>query len=878
MVRLCRHLLWIVLLCGGISLYSAETAENKAFTSSAKKFEYGLWGVAANDFAAFVTNFPTSFRVPEAILYQGQALIKSSNFVSAVDLLSSNQRRAGELEDIYLYWIAYGHLGNTNYSAAAKVFGRLVQDFPASTNRLAACIGQAAALAKLEDWPQVAEVLGRPAGFFQQTAAMTTNDLVARGFLLLGEAELTRKNLKEAAHAAASLSMFGLKPEFAWQRWYLQSRIELADGRLEDAKSSSTNLIVLAEAAGSSRLKAESRVLIASILEKENQFAQAIAVHEENLSTNAPVAQQRTALLKIAELNLAQNKPEKLAEAVLRLETYRTDYPQSEAADMVLLTLGELQLKQAVTGNELSTNLLGRALARFDGLLTNFPNSSLIGKAHLGKGWCLWYGTNFAGAESAFRAALDKLPFSEDQAVARFKLADVQFIAGNFNGAITNYQQLVDDYISYPDVRHALLEQALYQTVRAALSVDNLAVASNAVQKILEWYPDGLLGDRCLLLVAEGFTQHNAPAEARRLLTEFEERYGSKTNARLPHVRLAISRTYEKEGNWAAAITNYDSWISTFTDHVQMPEARFARAWDTAMAGAETNALAMFNSFVADFPAHDLAARAKWWIGDYHFQRGDWGKAEENYPYTTNYAGSELFFPAHLRAGAAAMARSSYKDAISYFTNLRGNPKAPNDLKIKAAMAAGDAYIARNEAGATNRVSDLEEAIENFNYVLKTFPASPQVPLAWGRLGDCYKELGTADPKQYEKAVETYGKVVASPLAPIAAKRQAQIGLGIVAEAQADGKSGPERQALLNEALARFSEAFTFEALREGETDDLFWFQKSGLETARVAELMGEWQKAVKIYRDLQRASSLSPVFRSTIDRKLGRALENQSR
>jgi TolA-binding protein len=862
----------ILLLCGAFTCSAAASAESTAFNKAARKFQSGFWAPAAADFGAFVTNYPTSFRVPEAILFQGESLIRARDFEAAGQLLLANQHRAGEWGDLYLYWVAQAHLGASNYARAAEAFGQLLQQYPNSTNRLEAAIGRASSLAQMQDWPAVAAFLGKPEGVFRRAAATQTNEWIGRGYLLLGEANLELRDYAAAQAATQALGSQELKPEWAWQRWHLQARIEAAQQRLDEALSSTTNLVSLAEAAKSDRLKAESYVLIAGVLEQARRFDAAIRVHEENLATtNAPVAQQRTALLKIAELSLLQNQG---AEAIRRLEQFWTRHPQSEAADTVLLTWGELLLRQATGGREVATNLLAQALGRFEIIITNLPASDLTGKALLGKGWCLWYGQQIAASEEMFRAAAARLPQSQDQAVALFKIGDCQLLAGNAASAVESYNRLIETYAAVPAVKDSLLEQALYQSARAALATTNLTAASAAVQRMLEWYPNGLMGDRSLLLVAEGYAQKPDPSRARALLEDFEQRFGTETNLLLPQVRLAVARTFEKEGNWPAAISNYDAWISSFTNHPKLPEARFARAWATAMSGQETNALAMFNSIVTDFPAHDLTARAKWWIGDYHFRQGKYSAAEENYPYTTNYARSELFFPAHLRAGRAAMARLSYKDAIFYFTNLISHPSCPADLKVKAAIAAGDAFMARNEAGSTNRLPDLEEASNHFNYVLKTHQTNAQVALAWGRLGDCYKEMGASNPVYYDRAAEAYTRVTQLPTSTIGMQRQARIGLGIVAEAKAEKRPAAEQGALLREALSHYLDAFTFQELRGTDPNDVFWYQKAGLETARVAEGFGEWTQALNVYRQLQGSPGLASSLQVTLTRRIDKARE----
>ncbi len=864
-----RWLAVLLLLLGGSRPAFGASAEVNAFNKAARHFSLEFWEGAAQEFGAFITNYPTSFRVPEAVLFRGEALIKARKFDEAILLLSASRERAGELGDLYLFWMGQAHLENTNFAAAAGTFGQLVNFYPDSTNRLEAAVSQAAALARMEKWAEVSALLQNRDSFFQRAAlGGVKNDWIVRGYLLLGEAELALGKPERAAIVIEMLQNQSLVGELAWQRWHLQTRIEVATQRPDQALGTATNLMAQAASIGSSRLRAESAILTGSILEKLRRPAEAIGVYQQNLTNNVPAPLQRTALLKIADLS---PRP---ADAVRRLEDFLREYPQTEAADLVLLTAGELRLKQAAAGNEVDTNTLLQAQTQFDGVISQFRDSDLIGKAHLGRGWCFWYLKDYSAAAEAFRLAVERLPQSEDQAVARFKLADAQFSAGSFEVALTTYRDLVSTFSTHPGVRQSLLEQALYQTIRTALAITNLTEAEQAVRQMLAWYPNGLRGDRCLLLVAEGYAQENNPARARELLEDFETQFGAGTNALLPEVKLAVARSFEKEGKWLAAIASYEAWIGAFTNHPRLPEARFARAWDTAMSGATTNALQLFQAFIAAHPEHELAPRARWWIGDFYFRLREYGKAEENYPYTTNYAGSDLFYLAHLRAGAAAMARLSYKDAISYFTTLISDPKCPADLKVKAAIGAGDAYMARNEPGATNRLADLEEAAGQFNFVLRLFPTNTFATMALGRLGDCYKEMGAANPRFYDRAAEVYGRVIAATNATDGVRRQARVALGILAEARAEGKAGAEQQALQKEALAHYADAFVFEDVQMNDPADLFWYQKAGLETARMAELLGNWKQALNVYRSLQSLPNMSAAFQATLERRRMKALE----
>ena len=225
--------------------------------------------------------------------------------------------------------------------------------------------------------------------------------------------------------------------------------------------------------------------------------------------------------------------------------------------------------------------MLQLAEENFTKIIKGFTNSVYLGKAELNLGWCYAQAGKLPESMEAFSNAVERLPFSEDQAVARFKLADTCFSQTNFAAAISNYTALIEQYGSVPAVRNGLFEQALYQMVRAGLAQTNMAVATNAMAKILDWFPNGLLSDRSMLLVG----QAQNPAEARKVFAAVATR--SPQSSLLPDIKLAIARTYEKETNWADALTQYDAWVDTYTNNPALPRAEFSRAWVHFLPGGQ---------------------------------------------------------------------------------------------------------------------------------------------------------------------------------------------------------------------------------------------------------------------------------------------------
>ena len=905
MVRLRRCLFFALTLFSGSAAFAESSAEIRAYSIATNALYIKSWDYADKKFGEFVQKFSKSPRVPEAILFQAEARYRLGRYADVMELLSRTQNKAGMWEDEYLYWMAQTCCRSTNYETAVDLFGALIKNFPNSPRRLEVSLAEATALSRLGEWRRATQVLQATNGVFQRAAAANpTNLFVVRGYLLLGEGQLAQKYFVDAEATLDGLSRRTLDRESSWRREYLRCRLLLAKGLAEDALEQTTQLLALAgvpihpplttnsvalpanaspqempEPAG---MLAESWSFRATVLEQLGHLDDAVAAYEKNLIPTAPVDQQRRALLKIAQLDLARTNS---AGAVETLEKYLNEHPHDGAADMALLAMGELQLSQYVaeTGVEGATRLqpavgsgtngVQRALDRFNALLGTFPGSPLAGKALLDKGWCFWLTGNMAQSDLAFRLAAGRLPFSEDQAVARFKWADAQFMEKDYAGAIANYNLVVDDYASLADVKDRLFELALYQTVRAALAADDLGAATNALRRILDWYPNGFAGTRGLLLVGQSLAQRQDPAGARELFARFEERY--PTNALLPEIKMAEARTYEQEQNWSAAIDRYAGWIARFTNHTELPQVEFCRAWDNYMAGRDTNAAVLFGRFVARFPTHKLAPRAQWWIGDYYFGQGDFLNAEKNYQlvYTqfTNWPSSELAYYAQMRAGLTAMARLSYKNAINYFTNLTSNPNCPPELTVQALFAYGDAEI-NLDSDETNRQTHLNEAIRIFKQIPQIVSTNQFAALAWGRIGNGYLQWAALDPAKYVDASNAYQQVIEAPAASVTARSQARVGLGRVAEGLADLKSGAEPAALYREALGDYLDVFLQQDLPGGEQADLFWVKEAGYKAAHVAEVLQDWPQAIQIYGKMQ---DLLPQLRLALETKMLKAQKN---
>ena len=854
----CRwFLIAFALMLGVERISAASTREERDFTVAANAFRDGMWSRAEVEFAQFAEKHPKSRRVAEAVLMQAEADFNQGKFLQAAELLAMRKPQAGDLADQYVYWLGEAQFQNADYAAAAETFSRLARDFQSSSWRLNAAVDEAVARGKLGQWPQVSALLREPAGTFQQEAkANPSDERVVRGQLLLAEALLKQDKLNEAAAVLHSLDSQQLKPELGWQRTLLLCHVQLEGGDTNAALTLTTNLVQLAGLTGQNGLRAESVVEQAGVLEHLGRTAEAMAVYQENLSTtNMPVEWQRRAILKIAELAAAQGK---FSEAEQSLQNFLAQFPNSPSANIARLTLGELHLKEYVAQPAVATNGLQEAQAQFDQFLKAYKNNALTGKAYLDQGWCFWIERKIPESLEAFGAAAKNLPPSVDLAVARFKMGDALFAQKKYAGARENYRMVVNDFTNFPVVGETLGAQVSYQMLRVCLELDDMAGASNALARILKVYPTSDLADNSVLLVGEGLTDMQYLARARAVFQKFEEH--SPDSPLRPEVDLALARTYEQEDNWPVAIGVYDNWVEHFaTNALLLPRVEYARAWANFQAGRETNAFLLFTNFIAQFPSNSLAPVAQWWVGDHFFNEGDFADAERNYKYVfQNWPTNDLAYPAKMMAGRAAMGRFSYSDAIDYFTNLTSDTSCPTNLNAQALFAYGGALMRKESSETNNPLANFEQAIRVFKAICQSYPQTEQAALAWGEIGDCYLQL-----TNYDAATGAYAQVTNSPVTSVAARSQAQVGIGLVFEKCAAQATGTNQTALLQLALDNYLAVFD---TRFGENDP-FWVKEAGLQALPLMELpaLSGVADPGKFIDDLE---TLFPQARDSLEKK----------
>ena len=853
----------LVLLTGSLSLLGASKAEERAFSAAAKAYNDGWWERAELQLGEFTTNYPFADNRAEAVLLRAESRIKLKNYGGAIELLSAGRATAGRLGDDYLFWLAEAQFQSGKLDVAADLYAQFAREFEGSTRLLEAVVAEASARAQLKQWSRVTEILQRPEGVFQTRAKENPSlPTVVRGRFLLAQTLFDLGQFKDAEVALLPLANEKLVLRQSWQRDYLLASIQSADGRKEQALMTSTNLVTVPT--NQPGLLAEGLGFRGRLFAELDQTGGAIAAWRQVLEMpDAASERQREALLRVSDLLIKQDR---LGEALQILEGFVATATNSPAADIAWLAVGELRLRQFsdVTGAPSTnavvapaTNRLSNAQAAFETLLERFPKSPLVGKAQLGRGWCLWLADRVAESETAFESATRLLEPGYDQAVARFKLADARLQLTNYSGALMNYREVAASGATLPEVKSNLVERALYQIMQVAPKAGDDAAANEAMTRLLDEFPEGSFAESGLLGFGGMKGRAADPSARRAALGEFLK---AKPDSKLaPAVRLAVAQTYEQERKWPEASEEYAAWLKVYPEHVARARAEYFRALALSRSGDETNAFTQMTNFVAMYPTNEFTALARWWVADYFWREEDFVNAERNYQLLfKNHPGSDRRFGAQLMAGRAAWARQRPDEATAYFLGMTSDTNCPPELEARAYFANGDMLM---------EGKNFKEAITSYSKVLQLFPNTEIAMLAEGNIGLCCLQLGAEDPAQYDKARRSFDKLLLPQVTNVLARSQAEVGLGLVLEKQSL-PGATNQNVVLKQALEHYLKVVYPSDL---QPSDPFWFKRAGWEACRVAESLQEWEQLANLCDTLStNLPSLQPLF----EKKKARAIE----
>ena len=807
---------------------AAAAEEPRQYRVAKASFGDGLYEVAERQLAEYLTAFPNTGHADELQLMLGQAQLNQGKWREAVLTLQQALARwpAEKRPDSFRFWLAEALVRGEKFSEAEKLYADVVEKYPRSAYRPQAQYGLAYVQFKLHRPEAAIQTLGK------LPKPAPKGELAQNGGLLRGQIYLAMANFARADEVFRELieqypdsrtfyrAQYWAGESLAGQGKYAESLAHFQV--VSDRFQGGANKLVDAEMA------AEAWYATGWAYWQQNRFDEAAGAFTQSLANARSAAVKRDAMLKLAESYTRGGKRE---QGVAQLRAFLDAQPADPLADEIQWTIGKLQWARED---------YGAALAAYGELITKYPQSALLGRAHFEAGWACWKLNKLADALPHFQQAF---ALARDPAVAAealFKVADTQFALGQYADAMGGYQRLIS---AYPETK--LIDRAMSQLGQVYQRVRNPEAAISVYESLARQYPQSRYAPEALFSIGLIQVGQLREPEARTAFGELIAKYPNTEWSR--KAALATGESWRREGNMEQAIAVFDR-LAGEADRATADQAAYSRGWCYAASGQADKTLAEFTKFLQEHPDSAQAPDLRYWVGDYYWKRDDYLKAQEQFQLLAkNYPASKLADTALHSAARAAYARQDYAGAIDLFESLV-KTYAESPWRCDARFGQGDAM---------SELGRFDDALLVFDSLIKEFPACSLGCEAQGRKGDCQFTLG-----RYPDAIVSYRNALGC------ATRSERPDSSLINQIYYKLGQSYERNDRLNDAFEQYSKA-VYEAVAGQDTNappERFWICKAALAATGVKEKQEQWREAIAVY---QRLGELCPEMKPLTEERI---------
>jgi TolA-binding protein len=261
----------------------------------------------------------------------------------------------------------------------------------------------------------------------------------------------------------------------------------------------------------------------------------------------------------------------------------------------------------------------------------------------------------------------------------------------------------------------------------------------------------------------------------------------------------------------------------------------YLNIWIEASAGNDAKVIELAKRFLEQHGTSSFAPEVRMKLAELYYQRQDFANAQTQFELIAqqtpdNSLGEKaLFFAAE--SAMSSMGEHSLDRAIVLFDQV---VRQNGPLR----------WAARNEQAVIERkLGKPKDALALYDEVLKSDAGPPEKREAMCGKGDIFFEMGTADPSNYQRAIDIYGQLASDQDEPIHWRNQALFKMGLCLEKKSERDN----------ALSTFYKVLEEDA-RPDRRRELFWYYKAGFNAARLLEEDSKWESAAAIYEKLAAA------------------------
>ena len=864
--------------------------EAAVFNAAVAAYNDNLYERAYKEFGDFCAKYPQSTNLVNATVYQGLSLYRDGKYTEMLNFFQplvadTNTTILSEGKDRYGFWSGMAFFKLGDYPKTVSLLESVVRDHPNSSLVPQSFYYMGAAFKRLGANKRAIDLFEDPQGLFLKIAEKDPNNVnVIQVRLLLAEMHLIQNEFAQAQAVLDKVADNNLPPELQWHRLYLLTRLSLAQQDVKGAGLNVTNLLVLTTNLGLLNLEYQGLALQGDLLKQENRMEEAAQVYEKNLANKLISLDDRCmALMNTVRIRLEQKKQDA---AIKLLENFMRETDGKPYNDEILVTLGNLYLQNYYqgtapvrlikSGRGVDNPQVSSAFNCYTNLIGTFTNSVYLPRAFLDLGLCYWELGDVKNAQTQFEKAVDLLPGSEDNALARVKLSELQFYQKQFVAVLGTLAEYMKIYAEDQSIPAEIQEQAYHIQLCSAIELGDEELARKTMNAVRERYPKGVFTERDLICFGNFLCDIGKPAEGR---FQFQECLKlSPESSILPEISYSQARSWLYERKFDEAINAYQEWLEhnpeTSPNYVT---AQFELIWCYAQRG-DADASKKFQDFLKKYPDSSYSILARKWIADDHFNKHEFTSAESVYQsiysQTNVLADTDSFaLNARLMAARTAFNRGGYKDASVYLTRLinilQENKTDQDDMLDEAFILLGDS-LSEQVNLEKDHPKQLERFAEAINAYSRVNETNRLGGVALTRIANCHFQMATGEPvdkKRMELAQQFYEKAMSAPLNSVATRLKAELGLAALYQYKAELTTleQKERDKSLEDALEHYLNVFYWNENGNKEFD-LFCIQKGGMEAGRILENLGRWKEAGGVYeRLLTYVPSLQPLLKKKI-------------
>lgn len=415
----------------------------------------------------------------------------------------------------------------------------------------------------------------------------------------------------------------------------------------------------------------------------------------------------------------------------------------------------------------------------YDAVLKSFASfTDLASEAWYGKGWLDYRKDDFKGAADSFTRSENSTKIAGLKARARFMKANSLYSDYNFDQALRIYSTMAADgsvpeqlrseagyYMAWCYYRKELFDSAAamwkkyeaaaptrakkadarYRAGWAYFRKNDFDSAIAEFKYVMANYADTHLYQEALLKTGDSYYNKKEYPEAIKCYTELVEKFPQ--HYRVNEALYGIQWSYYQTGEYEKAVELSKQFVEKYSTSSYAPEIQYRIAEHYYNTKKLATALEEFNRFLDKYPSHELADNACYWAGVSQFELGKYNEA------------AELFRRLIKNYPATGFADKAYFKAANAYYKLRDYPRAAEFYtafieKYPSSAFLDQAYF--NVAMTYKRLDKTTESRQWYEKLIAQFPASELNERAIMNLGYSYQ-----DNKEFEKAIETFGKAVA---------------------------------------------------------------------------------------------------------------------